>query len=237
MNYFKSQLLLTILICAQLGSPFSYAKTNTISIYSDEVVTDIILPEALCNISDSYEGHIISDFLTKQRENVSKENASYLPEALGIIGKCEGYEDLLYPWGYIVMLPNSKYTNTQEKYNKYITKYMASQQDVLGEFIEKLVQDIDKSGIVEGDHGMELDEFEMGKFKVIKTTDNAIHLLTIISFELNGIASKEVATMSQQIRGDQVLTIYLYDQLENITDALRRVNSIDETLKITNIIN
>ena len=38
-------------------------------------------------------------------------------------------------------------------------------------------------------------------------------------------------------QGDQVLTIYLYDQLENIADALRRVNSMDETLKITNIIN
>ena len=232
MDYFKSQLLLIILICAQLGSSPSYAKTNIISISSGEIVTDVVLPESLCDISDNYEGYLISEFLTKQRESISS-----LPEALGIIGKCGAYEDLLYPWGYIAFVRNSKYTNTQEKYNKYITKYMASQQDVLGELIEKLVEDIERSEIFEDDYGMELDEFEMGEFKVIKATDDAIHLLTIISFELNGIAGKEVGTMSQQVRGDQVLTIYLYDQLENIADALRRVNSMDETLKITNIIN
>ena len=43
--------------------------------------------------------------------------------------------------------------------------------------------------------------------------------------------------MSQQVMGDQVLTIYVYHLLENITEALRKLDSIDEALKVTKIIN
>jgi hypothetical protein len=53
----------------------------------------------------------------------------------------------------------------------------------------------------------------------------------------NGVKQNEVITMSQQVMGDQVLTIYVYHLLENITEALRKLDSIDEALKVTKIIN
>ena len=46
-----------------------------------------------------------------------------------------------------------------------------------------------------------------------------------------------MVTISQQVMGDQVLTIYVYDLLENITKALHKLDSIDEALKTTKIIN
>ena len=234
MNYLKSSLLLTVLIFVQLGSSVSYAKTNAISISSGGIVTNIVLPESLCDISDNYEGQILFDFLTKAK---ARDKSSIIPEALGIIGKCNAYESILYPWGYIAFLPNEKYTNTQIKYNKFIEEFLDSHQDEFSELMGKVLEDMDISSMFKDNYGVDLEKFEMGKFKVIKATDNAIHLLIINSFELNGVQNKEVATVSQQVMGDRVLSIYLYHEMDNITEALRKVDSMDEALKVTKIIN
>jgi hypothetical protein len=234
MNYLKSSLLLTVLIFVQLGSSVSYAKTNAISISSGGIVTNIVLPESLCDISDNYEGQILFDFLTKAK---ARDKSSIIPEALGIIGKCNAYESILYPWGYIAFLPNDKSTNTQKKYNNLAEKVFGSQQAELAEMLSDLVEDMDMSSMIKEDYGVNLDQMEIGKFKVIKATDNGVHILTISSFELNGVKQNEVITMSQQVMGDQVLTIYVYHLLENITEALRKLDSIDEALKVTKIIN
>ena len=232
MNYFKSSLLLTVLIFLQLGSSVLHA--NTISISSGGIVTNVVLPESLCNISDNYEGQILSDFLAKAK---TRDKSSLMPEALSIIGKCNAYENLLYPWGYIAFLPNDKSTNTQKKYNNLAEEVFGSQQTELGEVLNNVIKDMDMSSMIKEDYGLNMEQLEIGKFKVIKATDSAVHVLAISSFEVSGIKVNEVITMSQQVMGDQVLTIYVYHLLENITEALRKLDSIDEALKITKIIN
>lgn len=232
------RLLLCMLSCGllitTLGSSVSYAKTNTISISSGEVVTTVVLPETLCDITDNDEGQMLFNFLTDVK---SRDKSSYIPEALGIIGRCKAYGDLLYPWGYIAFSSNDKYTNTQKKYNNFIEEVFSSRQDELSELIGKILEDIDINSMIKDDYGVDFEKLEMGKLKVIKATDNAIHILTIRSFELNGIQEKEVVTVSQQVMEDRVLNIYLYHQMENITEALRKVDSMDEALKVTKIIN
>jgi len=232
MNYFKSSLLLTVLIFLQLGSSVLHA--NTISISSGEIVTNVVLPESLCDISDNYEGQILSDFLAKAK---TRDKSSLMPEALSIIGKCNAYENLLYPWGYIAFLPNDKSTNTQKKYNNLAEEVFGSQQAELGEMLNDIIKDVDMSSMIKEDYGLNLDQFEIGKFKVIKATDSAVHVLAISSFEFNGIKVNEVITMSQQVMGDQVLTIYVYHLLDDIIEALSKLDSIDEALKTTKIIN
>ena len=232
MNYFKSSLLLTVLIFLQLGSSVLHA--NPISISSGGIVTYVMLPESLFDISDNYEGQILSDFLAKAK---TRDKSSLMPEALSIIGKCNAYENLLYPWGYIAFLPNDKSTNTQKKYNNLAEEVFGSQQAELGEMLNDIIKDVDMSSMIKEDYGLNLDQLEIGKFKVIKATDSAVHVLAISSFEFNGIKVNEVITMSQQVMGDQVLTIYVYDLLENITKALHKLDSIDEALKTTKIIN
>ena len=232
MNYVKSSLLLTVLIFLQLGSSVLHA--NTISISSGEIVTNVVLPESLCDISDNYEGQILSDFLAKAK---TRDKSSLMPEALSIIGKCNAYENLLYPWGYIAFLPNDKSTNTQKKYNNLAEEVFGSQQAELGEMLNDIIKDVDMSSMIKEDYGLNLDQFEIGKFKVIKATDSAVHVLAISSFEFNGIKVNEVITMSQQVMGDQVLTIYVYHLLDDIIEALSKLDSIDEALKTTKIIN
>jgi len=232
MNYFKSSLLLTVLIFLQLGSSVLHA--NTISISSGEIVTNVVLPESLCDISDNYEGQILSDFLAKAK---TRDKSSLMPEALSIIGKCNAYENLLYPWGYIAFLPNDKSTNTQKKYNNLAEEVFGSQQAELGEMLNDIIKDVDMSSMIKEDYGLNVDQLEIGKFKVIKATDSAVHVLAISSFEFNGIKVNEVITMSQQVMGDQVLTIYVYHLLEDIIEALSKLDSIDEALKTTKIIN
>ena len=232
MNYFKSSVLLTVLIFLQLGSSVLHA--NPISISSGGIVTYVVLPESLCDISDNYEGQILSDFLAKAK---TRDKSSLMPEALSIIGKCNAYEDTLYPWGYIAFLPNDKYTNTQKKYNNLAEKVFGSHQTELGEVLKDVIKDMDMSSMLKEDYGLNMEQLEIGKFKVIKATDSAVHILAITSFELNGIKGNEVVTMSQQVMGEKVLTIYVYDLLENITEALHKLDSIDEALKTTKIIN
>ena len=232
MNYFKSSVLLTVLIFLQLGSSVLHA--NPVSISSGGIVTYVLLPESLCDISDNYEGQILSDFLAKAK---TRDKSSLMPEALSIIGKCNAYENTLYPWGYIAFLPNDKSINTQEKYNNLVEEYFGSQQDGLAESLSKLIEDIDMTSMIEDASGMIIDKIEIGKFKVIKATDNGIHVLTIRSYELDGVQAKEVVTVSQQVMGNRILSIYAFHQMENITEALRTVDSIDEALKVTKIIN
>ena len=232
MNYFKSSLLLTVLIFLQLGSSVLHA--NTISISSGEIVTNVVLPESLCDISDNYEGQILSDFLAKAK---TRDKSSLMPESLSIIGKCNAYENLLYPWGYIAFLPNDKSTNTQKKYNNLAEEVFGSQQAELGEMLNDIIKDVDMSSMIKEDYGLNVDQLEIGKFKVIKATDSAVHVLAISSFEFNGIKVNEVITMSQQVMGDQVLTIYVYHLLDDIIEALSKLDSIDEALKTTKIIN
>ena len=238
MTYFKSSLLLIVLIYVQLYSTVSYAKTNTISISSGEVVTNVVLPGSLCDISDRHEGQALFDLLTKIKAKAkARDKSTLIPDPLSIIGKCGGYENLIYPWGYIAFLPNNKSTNTQEKYNNLVEEYFGSQQDGLAKHLSKLIEDIDMTSMIEDASGMNIDKIEIGKFKVIKATGNAIHVLAIRSYELDGVQGKEVATVSQQVMGNRILSIYVFHQLENITAALRNVNNIDDTLKVTKIIN
>jgi len=238
MKYFKSSLLLIVLIYVQLYSTVSYAKTNTISISSGEVVTNVVLPGSLCDISDRHEGQALFDLLTKIKAKAkARDNSTLIPDPLRIIGKCGAYENLIYPWGYIAFLPNDKSINTQEKYNNLVEEYFGSQQDGLAESLSKLIQDIDMTNMIEDASGVIVDKIEIGKFKVIKATNNSIHVLTIRSYELDGVPGKEVVTVSQQVMGNRILSIYAFHQMENITEALRTVDSIDEALKVTEIIN
>ena len=103
--------------------------------------------------------------------------------------------------------------------------------------LSKLIQDIDMTNMIEDASGVIVDKIEIGKFKVIKATNNSIHVLTIRSYELDGVPGKEVVTVSQQVMGNRILSIYAFHQMENITEALRTVDSIDEALKVTEIIN
>ena len=238
MKYFKSFLLLIVLIYVQLYSTVSYAKTNTISISSGEVVTNVVLPGSLCDISDRHEGQALFDLLTKIKAKAkARDNSTLIPDPLRIIGKCGAYENLIYPWGYIAFLPNDKSTNTQKKYNNLAEEVFGSQQAELGEMLNDIIKDVDMSSMIKEDYGLNLDQFEIGKFKVIKATDSAVHVLAISSFEFNGIKVNEVITMSQQVMGDQVLTIYVYHLLDDIIEALSKLDSIDEALKTTKIIN
>ena len=101
MKYFKPPLLLIVLIYLQLYSTVSYAKTNTISISSGEVVTNVVLPGSFCDISDRYEGQALFDLLTKIKAKAkakARNKSTLIPDPLSIIGKCGAYENLIYPW-------------------------------------------------------------------------------------------------------------------------------------------